>query len=366
MENINSQNNKRELFVFAGQSNMTGAAVYPVKEQITYNNSFEYLHNPKRLGKKQGEFKNFAFPCGEFSYKNISDAYSAKNVVQGKSIVNDYMLNTYFCPAMCNFKSQEDKLLYPFAHFSEYNNQLAPSLAPYIVYEWEKLGNKCSYVHVAKGGVRISYYFNEEMINFLNEQIISHNKRSGENLQLQSVCDNASNYFFEKCSDFFKDSENKFKNEDLSNKCFFFLQGESDANIDKNLYKLYLKTLWKHLKNIGFTHFFLIRVGYWSCDGILNVMKAQEEFCLETEDAYMLTRVCSFIPYNGQDLDKWYANDIVKNYADCRDSYYGFVNNHINEKGFKLIAKSAIENIKRVLINKTSTILEEELCLPLK
>ena len=95
-------------------------------------------------------------------------------------------------------------------------------------------------------------------------------------------------------------------------------------------------------------------------------MKAQEEFCLETEDAYMLTRVCSFIPYNGQDLVKWYADDIVDNYADCRDSFYGFVNDHVNEKGFKLIAKSAIENLKRVLIDKTSTVLEEELCLVLK
>ena len=79
----------------------------------------------------------------------------------------------------------------------------------------------------------------------------------------------------------------------------------------------------------------------------------------------MLTRVCSFIPYNGQDLDKWYVKDSVNDYLDCRDSFYGFVNDHVNEKGFKLIAKSSIQNIKRVLIDKTSTVLEEELCLPL-
>ena len=356
---------QRDLFVFAGQSNMMGACVYPAKEQIVYNNSFEYLHKPKRLGKKQGEFKNYAFPCGEFSYKNIDIAYKKENVINGKSTINNYIENCYFCPSMCNLKSDEDKSVIPFADFSEVNMPFASSLAPFIVNEWEKLGNKCVYSHVAKGSVPINYYFNEQMISTLNDLIVEHNAKNGDNFPMQTVCDNGADYFFEKCNDFFIDSENKFKGEDLSNKCFFFLQGESDANIDKNLYKLYLKTLWKHLKNIGFTHFFCIRLGYWSCDAILNVMKAQEEFCLEIEDAYMLTRVCSFIPYDGQNLDKWYGNLNYSDYADCRDTYFGFDNDHINEKGFKIIAKSAIENIKRVLIDKTSTVLEDELCLPL-
>ena len=361
----NKTNNKRELFVFAGQSNMMGACVYPAKEQMIYNNSFEYLHKPKRLGKKQGEFKNYAFPCGEFAYKNLEDAYKKENVINGKSTINNYSLNSYFCPSMANLKSEQDKSLIPFADFSEATMPLASSLAPYIVNEWEKLGNKCAYSHIAKGGVAINYYFNQEMIDSLNDLILEYNLKSGENLPLQTLCDNGADYFFEKSKDFFIDSEDNFKGEDLSTKCFFFLQGESDANIDKNLYKLYLKTLWEYLKKIGFTHFFCIRVGFWGCDGIANVMKAQEEFCLETEGAYMLTRVCSFIPYNGQNLDKWYAKDSVNDYLDCRDSFYGFVNNHVNEKGFKLIAKSAIKNIKRVLIDKTSTVLEDELCLPL-
>ena len=58
---------ERELFVFSGQSNMMGACVYPPKEQIVFTDSFEYLHKPKRFGKKMGEFKNTGFPCGEFS-----------------------------------------------------------------------------------------------------------------------------------------------------------------------------------------------------------------------------------------------------------------------------------------------------------
>ena len=69
---------KRPLFVNSGQSNMMGAAVYPAREQIYFENSFEYLHKPKRFGEKLGEFKNYGFPCGEFSYKDIEKAYGNK------------------------------------------------------------------------------------------------------------------------------------------------------------------------------------------------------------------------------------------------------------------------------------------------
>ena len=41
---------KRPLFVFAGQSNMMGAAVYPASRQIFFENSYEYMHRAKRFG----------------------------------------------------------------------------------------------------------------------------------------------------------------------------------------------------------------------------------------------------------------------------------------------------------------------------
>ena len=50
---------KRHLFVFSGQSNMMGAAVFNAREQIYFKSSFEYLHKAKRLGAKMGEFNPF-------------------------------------------------------------------------------------------------------------------------------------------------------------------------------------------------------------------------------------------------------------------------------------------------------------------
>ena len=55
---------KRPLLVFAGQSNMMGAAVFEATRQIHFKNSFEYLHKPKRFGSAIGDFKNFGFPAG--------------------------------------------------------------------------------------------------------------------------------------------------------------------------------------------------------------------------------------------------------------------------------------------------------------
>ncbi|MBQ7089987.1 MAG: hypothetical protein IJN82_02610, partial [Clostridia bacterium] len=66
---------KRPLLVFAGQSNMMGAAVYPASEQIYFQNSAEYLHKPRRFGAPCGAFKTFGFPTGEFSYMDLQAAY---------------------------------------------------------------------------------------------------------------------------------------------------------------------------------------------------------------------------------------------------------------------------------------------------
>ena len=67
---------KRTLFVFAGQSNMMGAAALPAKSKILLKNSYEYLHNPKRMGEASGAFTARGFPVGEFSYCDMEKAYS--------------------------------------------------------------------------------------------------------------------------------------------------------------------------------------------------------------------------------------------------------------------------------------------------
>ena len=84
---------QRELFVFAGQSNMMGACVYPAKEQIIFKSSYEYLHKPKRFGECIGAFKAEAFPSGEFSYRNLARAYTDDADFTVKSSLANYVTN---------------------------------------------------------------------------------------------------------------------------------------------------------------------------------------------------------------------------------------------------------------------------------
>ena len=110
----------------------------------------------------------------------------------------------------------------------------------------------------------------------------------------------------------------------------------------------------------------MIRVGYWGKDEIAAIMRAQEDFCNETENAYMLTRVCSYFEFKGQqNTENWFKNPVPEEFSLCRDSFYGFENQHINEKGFKVIAKYAVPNIIRILFDNKAPVLEEEKVLPL-
>lgn len=329
---------KRPLFVFAGQSNMMGAAVYPASEQIYFKNSLEYLHKPRRFGEKSGEFKNYGFPCGEFSYKDLKKAYGNTNDFSIKSQLTNYTENTYFCPSMCNLENEEEKSEASFKDYNEATAQIGTSLAPFIVNELEENGFACAYTHIAKGSVKISHYLEGE----------------------------ACEYFYQKVNDFFADSEIKFPNDDLSEKVLVWLQGESNTEIGYENYKASLKQFWKRLKENGFTKFFMIRVGYWGNKAITDIMKAQEDFCKEEENAYMLTRVCSFFEFKGQqNTENWFKNPITEEFTPCRDSFYGFDNQHINEKGFKVIAKYALPNIIKILFENKEPLLEEENIIPL-
>ena len=116
------------------------------------------------------------------------------------------------------------------------------------------------------------------MLKRLNSLISEHNEKSGDTLPVQAPSSESADYFFEKTRDLILDSEQKFKGESLENKCFFWLQGEQDAEQPKSLYKLYLSVLWEELKALGFTHFFCIRVGYWFNDGIAAIMLLPESW----------------------------------------------------------------------------------------
>ena len=362
---------KRDLFVFAGQSNMMGAAVYPPRIELSLTDSYEYKHKGKRLGKARGEFVSTAYPCGEFSYteESFADAYSPENVDEnGNSRLVNYSGGTYFCPAMCNLKDEATHEQYPFNHFSESSFVAGPTLAPLFASEWEKRGQSCAYSHIAKGGVSIIHYFNREMLCEHNLRVAEHNKKTGSDFKPVDVdnpmCNGASAYFDKKVKDFFDDAEERFVGDDMSNKILVWCQGESDSSQPGERYKIRLAILWEHMKKLGFTHFFCIRIGNWPKNGenrTHEVMKAQEEFCAETENCYLITRAMSFMPCGKADKEGWFTEEPGEEYSNCRDSYYGFANPHINEKGFALIAKRVADNAVRVLREGKEPLLEREI-----
>lgn len=356
---------KRDLFVFAGQSNMMGASVYPPKKELSIARSFEYKHKTRCLGGKSGSFVPAGYPVGEFSYADISRAYAEDSVnAKGESTLTDYVTNTYFCPAMSNLDSEEAKTVHPFPMFSEATASNGATLAPFLAEEWERKGNACAYAHIAKGGVSIGYYMTEDMLQTYAKRIEAYNRENGTDYDAAIPSklrkDGAADYFLEKCKDFFADAEAAFPGDKLKNKCFFWLQGEGDTGNPVAVYEMKLEILWKKLKSIGFTHFFCIRVDYFGAERIDRVMQAQENFAAKHDDVYMLTRAASYFTYPGQDESEWFITPPGEEYQNCRDSFFGFKNNHINEKGFSVIAAHAAENLSRILTQGLPPVLEEE------
>ncbi len=356
---------RRDLFVFAGQSNMMGASVYPPNHTLSAEHSYEYKHKPRRLGMPTGEFVPAGYPVGEFSYKNMDLAYTPDLVNErGESRLSNYVENTYFCPSMSNLKSKADKEVFPFATFSEADAPIGATIAPFVANEWEKEGYACAYAHIAKGGVSIDYYFTDDMVREYKERIKAWNQTHGTSLN-PDISDNqrmdgAADYFFEKCAHFFSDAETAFAEDNLASRCFFWLQGESDAKLSANEYKIKLEILWETLKRIGFTHFFCLRVDFFGETNIDQIMLAQEHFVNTHKDAYMLTRAASYFLYAGRDEKDWFIIQPGEEYQFCRDSFFGYPNQHINEKGFLLLAQRATKNIIRILIRGEAPVLEEE------
>ncbi len=356
---------KRELFVFAGQSNMMGACVYPPRHCPKISRSYEYKHKPRRLGAARGEFVLGGYPAGEFSYKDLSLAYAAGMLDgNGNSTLTDYRRNAYFCPSMSSLLSEEEKTEHPFAAFSEATARPAPTLAPLLVEELERMGVVSAYAHIAKGSVRIAHYFTDAMALEYSARVADYNRRHGtcypEELSPRHRMRGAGEYFFEKCKDFFADARARFSTDELSEPGFLWLQGEGDAGSSSAEYEIALEILWQALKSIGFTRFFCIRVGFFGKPEIDRIMLAQERFVNAHNDAYMLTRVGSYLPFKGHDDRDWFVQPPVAEYQNCRDSFLGFQNQHINEKGFLLIAARAAKNLYRVLREGEEPLLEPE------
>ena len=350
---------KRPLFVFAGQSNMMGAAVYPPTAQLRFSDSYEYLHKPRRFGEKQGFFKRTAFPTGEFSYCDLSQAYCPLDDYRSLSCLDNFTKHTFFCPAMSNLLDAQKKSTSTFSIYSEANFQPSPCLPPYLVRDWEARGHVCAYTHIAKGSVSIEYFLNSKQLARFDQECAA--VPAGTSRPARAPMTGFSgDYFEEKVNDFFTDSEACFTGEDLSLRALFWLQGENDAERDPTEYRFALKLLWEQARALGFTHFFCIRVGLWENEAIIDIIRAQEQFCRETDHAYMLTRVSSFFPLPGQNESRWFVEKPLAEARNCRDSFFGFDNNHFNQKGFELIASHCIPNLERILFENLPPLLETE------
>lgn len=350
----------RPPFVFAGQSNMMGAAVYPPAEQIYYRDSFEYLHKPKRMGEACGTFKKTAYPAGEFSYRHLKKAYGGVCDPTRTSTLADYRENTFFCPAMCNLADEQLKTRSDFRIYSEADFQPGPTLAAYWTKELEERGICSAYTHIAKGSVGIGYFMDDQMLSEFREKRALQGIRGDDFIKDADAEGAAGTYFQEKVSDFFADSENCFRDDDLSQKVLVWLQGEDDYFRECEDYQLALDILWNKAKQLAFTHFFCVRVAAWGNPHILQVIKAQEDFCRRTRNAYIITRACSLMPFPDRDMSDWFIQPPDEEYRMCRDSFYGFENHHVNQKGFELLAQRAVENAVRVLLEGKEPVLEKE------
>jgi len=210
---------RRDLFVFAGQSNMMGAAVYPPKKELYVKDSYEYKHKPRCSGMPKGSFVPAGYPVGEFSYVDMQRAYAPDMIDEtGKSKLSDYRANTYFCPSMSSLVSEGDKTTLPFSEFSEATAQNGATLAPFIAEEWEKLGYSCAYAHIAKGSIRIAHYMTDDMAAEYSRRMKKFNQAHdtcfAEVIPSDPQMAGAADYFLQKCKDFFKDAKVEFPNDD--------------------------------------------------------------------------------------------------------------------------------------------------------
>lgn len=352
----------RELFVFAGQSNMMGAAVYPTTHIPQSTDSYEYKHASRQKGADRGIFLPVGYPVGEFSYADPTLAYAEGMVdATGKSLLKDYASNTLFCPSMASLRSEEEKSEHRFVDFSESTASHGATLAPHLADGWEALGGRCAYAHTAKGGVSIRHFFTKSMREEFNRYLADYNQKNNTDLQpMHPDHGAAGTYFYQKCRDFFRDAEERFPTEDTSCRALFWLQGESDVKFPTEVYRKELEMLWDACRAIGFTHFFCIRVDFFGDERIVAIMRAQEEFCRTTENAHMLTRVASYFPYAGRDESSWFVRSPIEEEKNTRDSFFGYPNQHINEKGFRVIAEHALPNLYRVLREELPTVPEAE------
>ena len=346
-----------DLFVFAGQSNMMGAAHLGPTEEVITESAYEYKYAPILRGEAKGKFVYAQHPAGEWHYMDPAKAYGPAYLDEatGKSKLTNFWDHTYFAPAT---RSLEKEI----RSQSEYDHKASPSLPPYFAKYYTEMGNGCIYAHMAKGACQIIHYFTPDAVTEYNRLIADYNAANSTSYSglSSSSLTGGGNAFDAKYFAMLRDYAEFRPGVTIKNKCFVWLQGESDEH-NYIQYKLKLQALWSHLQSVGFTHFFILRVGYWGAYSIINEIKAQEDFCAENENCYIITRAPSLIPYPGATTSNWWKYEPSYEYNDCRDSYItNTTNKHFNEKAFKIFARKSADNIHRILHLGLEPLLEEE------
>ena len=346
-----------DLFVFAGQSNMMGAAhLAPVDNPVTID-SYEYKYQNILKGGDKGEFVYAQNPAGDWHYMDTEVAYGEQylDVATGKSKQSNYSSTMYFIPAC---RDQEKG----FSGQSEYLNYPSATMAPYFAQYYSELGRKCVYAHMAKGACNIIHYFTTDAMEEYNRLISDYNTANSTSYAALTSSDlsGAGDAFDAKYKAMLRDYAEFAPDKTIANKCFVWLQGESDVHVYAQ-YKLRLQALWTHLQSIGFTHFFILRVGFWGSTSVIHEIKAQTDFCAENENCYIVTKAPSLIPHPSANTTNWWISEPSSEYADCRDSYLANTSNHhFNEKAHKIFARRSAENINRILHLGLPPVLEEE------
>jgi lysophospholipase L1-like esterase len=346
-----------DLFVFAGQSNMMGAAhLAPVDNPVTID-SYEYKYQNVLKGGDKGEFVYAQNPAGDWHYMDAGVAYGQQylDVATGKSKQSNYSSTMYFIPAC---RDQEKG----FGGQSEYLNYPSATMAPYFAQYYSELGRKCVYAHMAKGACKIIHYFTTDAMEEYNRLISDYNTANSTSYATLTSSDlsGAGDAFDAKYKAMLRDYAEFAPDKTIANKCFVWLQGESDVHVYAQ-YKLRLQALWAHLQSLGFTHFFILRVGFWGSTSVINEIKAQTDFCAENENCYIVTKAPSLIPHPSANTTNWWISEPSSEYADCRDSYLAnTTNHHFNEKAHKIFARRSAENINRILHLGLPPVLEEE------
>ena len=230
--------------------------------------------------------------------------------------------------------SDDDKTEAGFDSYSESTAQTGCNFATSFAREYASYGYPSIYSVMAKGSAGIDYYLEDTIKSF----------------------------FAEKYQNMITDFDSLLNNAQIKSKNFVWCQGESDSNegMTKETYKSKLEILWSWLKTLGFERFLCVRVGYWGNQNAKEIMKAQEEFCNEHNDCYIVTRAMSYMLFKNQNTDGWFINEPTEEYTLCRDSFYGFTNQHINEKGHDLVGKRMARNVDLILNKGENPILEEE------